>query len=127
MTAGNASTSADSPPAKTKRFDSSAADRTGKIGGIGANSEFKSGAPDTIRTCDLCLRRATLYPAELRVRGVHLADWPEVGSGQTGAVLGEQQGPKGKGHMSEPHRARQTSTIRSCKSQSAGALRGGTR
>jgi hypothetical protein len=32
------------------------------------------GAPDTIRTCDLCLRRATLYPAELRVRGVHLAD-----------------------------------------------------
>ena len=26
------------------------------------------GAPDTIRTCDLCLRRATLYPAELRVR-----------------------------------------------------------
>jgi hypothetical protein len=29
----------------------------------------KTGAPDTIRTCDLCLRRATLYPAELRVRG----------------------------------------------------------
>src|ERR1700748_388363 len=28
----------------------------------------KNGAPDTIRTCDLCLRRATLYPAELRVR-----------------------------------------------------------
>jgi hypothetical protein len=27
----------------------------------------KFGAPDTIRTCDLCLRRATLYPAELRV------------------------------------------------------------
>jgi hypothetical protein len=26
----------------------------------------RSGAPDTIRTCDLCLRRATLYPAELR-------------------------------------------------------------
>src|SRR3954467_15168597 len=26
-----------------------------------------AGAPDTIRTCDLCLRRATLYPAELRV------------------------------------------------------------
>src|ERR1700730_19060044 len=26
------------------------------------------GAPDTIRTCALCLRRATLYPAELRVR-----------------------------------------------------------
>jgi hypothetical protein len=29
---------------------------------------IKYGAPDTIRTCDLCLRRATLYPAELRVR-----------------------------------------------------------
>ena len=27
----------------------------------------KSGAPGTIRTCDLCLRRAALYPAELRV------------------------------------------------------------
>src|SRR5258708_9865632 len=25
------------------------------------------GAPDKIRTCDLCLRRAALYPAELRV------------------------------------------------------------
>lgn len=34
------------------------------------------GAPDTIRTCDLCLRRAALYPAELRVRNRrHLADW----------------------------------------------------
>jgi hypothetical protein len=30
---------------------------------------FKNGAPDRIRTYDLCLRRATLYPAELRVRG----------------------------------------------------------
>ena len=29
----------------------------------------KTGAPDTIRTCGLCLRRAALYPAELRVRG----------------------------------------------------------
>ncbi len=27
----------------------------------------KTGAPDRIRTCDLCLRRAALYPAELRV------------------------------------------------------------
>ena len=26
-----------------------------------------NGAPDKIRTCDLCLRRAALYPAELRV------------------------------------------------------------
>ncbi len=30
--------------------------------------QYRSGAPDTIRTCDLCLRRATLYPAELRVQ-----------------------------------------------------------
>ncbi len=28
------------------------------------------GAPGRIRTCDLCLRRAALYPAELRVHGV---------------------------------------------------------
>src|SRR5690606_21334258 len=27
----------------------------------------ENGAPDRIRTCDLCLRRAALYPAELRV------------------------------------------------------------
>src|SRR5260370_41462432 len=26
------------------------------------------GAPDTIRTCDLCLRRVALYPAELRAQ-----------------------------------------------------------
>src|SRR5437016_10794014 len=29
------------------------------------------GAPDTIRTCDLCLRMATLYPAELRAHVSH--------------------------------------------------------
>jgi hypothetical protein len=29
----------------------------------------ENGAPDRIRTCGLCLRRAALYPAELRVRG----------------------------------------------------------
>ena len=32
-------------------------------------SDQKAGAPDRIRTCDLCLRRAALYPAELRVPG----------------------------------------------------------
>jgi hypothetical protein len=32
------------------------------------NYQFVSGAPDRIRTCDLCLRRAALYPAELRVQ-----------------------------------------------------------
>ncbi len=29
--------------------------------------KLAAGAPDRIRTCDLRLRRATLYPAELRV------------------------------------------------------------
>jgi hypothetical protein len=37
---------------------------------------------------------------------VHLADWPEVGNGQTGAVLGQQQGSKGRGQAFEPCRAR---------------------
>jgi hypothetical protein len=32
------------------------------------------GAPDTIRTCDLCLRRAALYPAELRMTYLGPAD-----------------------------------------------------
>ncbi len=31
-------------------------------------TKAKAGAPDRIRTCDLCLRRAALYPAELRAR-----------------------------------------------------------
>src|SRR5579863_10088747 len=35
---------------------------------IGLQSKAKSGAPDRIRTCGLCLRRATLYPAELRAQ-----------------------------------------------------------
>ena len=35
---------------------------------------------------DICLRRATLYPAELRVRATdHLADWRQVGNGLGGA------------------------------------------
>jgi hypothetical protein len=33
----------------------------------GVRSLYRNGAPDTIRTCGLRLRRATLYPAELRV------------------------------------------------------------
>jgi hypothetical protein len=33
----------------------------------GLNSVFRSGAPDTIRTCGLHLRRVALYPAELPV------------------------------------------------------------
>jgi hypothetical protein len=38
---------------------------------------------------------------------VHLADWLEVGNGQTGAVLGKQEGSKGRGQAFEPCRARQ--------------------
>src|SRR5229473_2753495 len=38
--------------------------------------------------------------------GVHLADWPDLGNGQTGAVLGEQRGPRGNSHTFEPCRAR---------------------
>src|SRR6202022_4636379 len=71
------------------------------VGSIQATNLLRNGAPDTIRTCDLCLRRATLYPAELRVRRVHLADWPGVGNGPIRGWLGEEQGPKGKGHTFE--------------------------
>ncbi len=33
---------------------------------VSGTDTFEAGAPDRIRTCDLCLRRAALYPAELR-------------------------------------------------------------
>lgn len=49
-----------------------------KLDVIGVKPETY-GAPDRIRTCDLCLRRAALYPAELRVRragGDRLASQP---------------------------------------------------
>src|SRR5690349_17730622 len=36
------------------------------------------GAPDRIRTCDLCLRRAALYPAELRVPGGEIDGTPRL-------------------------------------------------
>jgi hypothetical protein len=48
---------------------------------VSRSKHEENGAPDTIRTCDLCLRRATLYPAELRARALHLADWRQ-GSNQ---------------------------------------------
>ena len=38
-----------------------------ELADFGGDSEYRNGAPDTIRTCGLRLRRATLYPAELRV------------------------------------------------------------
>src|SRR5690348_14132602 len=43
-----------------------------------------TGGPDTIRTCDLCLRRAALYPAELRV----LAGAGRYGKHRSGARRG---------------------------------------
>ena len=46
------------------------------------------GAPDRIRTCDLCLRRATLYPAELRAP--RAIQYPIVGRGATGVWADEQ-------------------------------------
>src|SRR3954453_12284293 len=55
----------------------------------GKLSDCFYGAPDRIRTCGLCLRRATLYPAELRVRlRVHLADCPAGGN----VLLGRWRG-----------------------------------
>ena len=46
------------------------------------------GAPETIRTFDLCLRRAALYPAELRARGraimtYVLSLWQMINPGHT--------------------------------------------
>ena len=38
--------------------------------GCGRGSSSSCSAPDRIRTCDRCLRRATLYPAELRAQDV---------------------------------------------------------
>ena len=37
---------------------------------FGVQNSVRNGAPDRIRTCDLRLRRPTLYPAELRVHSV---------------------------------------------------------
>src|ERR1700730_11182435 len=46
---------------------------------------------------------------------VHLADWPEVGNGQTVAVLGQQQGSKGGGSGGRalwgPQKARSAVTL----------------
>ena len=52
------------------------------------------GAPDRIRTCDLCLRRAALYPAELRVlvaraRAARRIEGSDTRSGDPGQSLSE--------------------------------------
>jgi hypothetical protein len=59
-----------------------------------ARTVEKFGAPDTIRTCDLCLRRATLYPAELRVLRGFI--YPIGRAGAT-ALRGGRGSPEGKG------------------------------
>ena len=51
---------------------------------------MKNGALDRIRTCDLCLRRAALYPAELRV---HL--WYGTGSWAGQFIPPSRQNPNG--------------------------------
>src|ERR1700694_4020814 len=56
----------------------------------------ESGAPDTIRTCDLCLRRATLYPAELRVRGGSFSRLPRCGQRPERAGGGGSKARKAK-------------------------------
>ena len=69
---------------------------------------LQNGAPDTIRTCDLCLRRATLYPAELRVR------W-----GSFSPLAGDRQRAGGsffgKGHAFESCRVRQEAVCGACR------------
>jgi hypothetical protein len=77
---------------------------------------YRSGAPDTIRTCDLCLRRATLYPAELRVlRGSfsRLA-WPR------------QRRCRGGGAGSKAPKAKVTRSNRVGCARKVGAGRAGT-
>jgi hypothetical protein len=51
--------------------------------GAGAKCLILLGAPEGIRTSDLCLRRATLYPAELRA--LRAIQYPIDGPGATGA------------------------------------------
>jgi len=46
------------------------------------------------------------------VLAVHLADWLEVGNGQTGLIFDEDQGPKGNGQTFEPCRVRQKVALR---------------
>ncbi len=72
------------------------------------------------RAC-ICLRRATLYPAELRVRaGGHLADWPGVGNGLGGAVLGVRKAPKAK-----VTRSNRVGCVRNARAERAGTVAAG--
>src|SRR3569623_483184 len=62
------------------------------------NPKF-TGAPDTIRTCDLCLRRATRYPAELRVPDVPLSDRAGLGNANLRGHAGSMVLPIGHSAM----------------------------
>ena len=66
----------------------------------------KIGAPDRIRTCDLRLRRAALYPAELRVRRAGLEPWAENAgtlrqSGRARKRSGPSPPPPGNHHSQQ--------------------------
>ena len=54
---------------------------------------YRDGAPDRIRTCDLCLRRAALYPAELRVPGSRAGSGERIGMTEISLT---DPGPHGK-------------------------------
>jgi hypothetical protein len=62
--------------------------------------ELEIGAPDRIRTCDLCLRRAALYPAELRALGLaSIAEFRRHGNAL--APKAAFAGPVGVGRLDE--------------------------
>ena len=71
--------------------------RAGRI----TTNEVRSGAPCTIRTCDLLVRSQTLYPAELRA----LRGWCEaanVTAGRTHRIRSLSQGPEPTIHPPPP-------------------------
>ncbi len=62
------------------------------------NPSFRrSGAPDRIRTCDLRLRRPTLYPLSYR-RAVFWLEGPGMGFGHGTRGAGPRHGPRIKAH-----------------------------
>src|SRR5665647_100802 len=77
----------------------------------------ETGAPETIRTSDLCLRRATLYPAELRAPCRSSID--ETGGSGNGLEFARLEcagGSCGKGRTFESSRARQWTCVpRACR------------
>ena len=72
------------------RVDGQLVTKTFAATGVACRSRAEFGAPDRIRTCDLCLRRAALYPAELRVRaagtGSTHRSGPRSGGTDTGFI-----------------------------------------